>query len=498
VRRGERIAATLGLDPRALVGVAVLIGGTLLWVLAFTGGLSGIFGSNTRSVKADFASVEDIVVNDPVRIHGVQVGTVSKVTADPGGRGGTLTMDIDTSDPVYKNASASIVWRTALGANDAVAIDPGTPAAGLLGDQTIPQSHNSNQVELDQITASFHNGAQQGMRTLLQQLGPALSSHPDLGRDLDILARIAPQAAIGIGAVRGQIQDTDLRNLVKNAGQAAQAVTAGTNGSVTRQFVQAAATTLSAFSAEQPALQATTRELTPDAELLGPFFSGFDPVARRAAPVLDKLIAEAGQVAPTLRALTPALTDLHTLLHDATPLLNQLRPAVHSLANSANVGVPVIDSLNPSLERLQNTVLPGLTQTTPETRGHPAYTLIGGTLVSLGNLAGFFDNNGELANLTLGLGAANDVGGTLPCGLDFTGTDLIVCNSLSQTLATLFTGGTSLLGSLIRRPGGQAVYGGLLKAARTLESKLASTQQALQNVAPKVADFLFKNHGAGK
>jgi phospholipid/cholesterol/gamma-HCH transport system substrate-binding protein len=498
MRRGDGIAAKLGLDPRALVGVLVLVGGTLLWVLAFTGGLSGVFGSNTRTVKADFASVEDIVTNDPVRIHGVQVGTVSKVTADPGGRGGTLTMDIDTSDPVYKNASASIVWRTALGANDAVAIDPGTRPAGLLGDQTIPQSHDSNQVELDQITASFRNGAQQGMRTLLQQLGPAFSSHPDLGHALNTLARIAPAAAVGIGAVRGQVQDTDLRNLVTNAGKAAQAVSVGTNGSETRQFVESAAATLSAVSSNQPALQSIMRDLQLNAEITGPFFHDLNPVTYRARRLLDKLIPEAGQVAPTLHALHPALTDLHTLLTDANPLLHKLRPAVHSLASAANVGVPVIDQLAPSLVRLQNTVLPGLTQTTPETRGHPAYQLVGGTLVNLGNLAGFFDSNGNEANLTLGMGAANDVGGLLPCGLNFTGTDLIVCNSLSDSLAALFTGGTSLLSSLVKLPGGQAIYGPYLKKAHTIESRLGATQQALAKVAPKVANFLFKKHGAGQ
>jgi virulence factor Mce-like protein len=495
VNRVRRISARLGIDPLELLGLAVLIVGLLGWVVAFTGGLSGLFGSSTRTVRANFASVEDIVPNDPVRIDGVQVGSVANVTPQAGGRGATVTMSIDSSSAIYRNASANIVWRTILGANDAITIDPGTRAAGLLGSATLPQSQDSNQVELDQITqAGFDGGAQLGIRTILSQLSVALSEHPALASGLTTLARIAPAATVGIGAVRGEVQDTDLRSLIDNAGKAARAVTVGAGGSGTRRFVQTAAATLSDISSNAGALRAGIEHLNPDIDMTGPDFHELVSVAYQAAPVLDKLIAAAPQVEPTLRSLTPTVSNLHTLLIDATPLVNRLRPAVHSLAATATVGVPVIDSLNPSMARLQNTILPDLNETTPETRGHPAYTLIGPTFVGLGTLASFFDGNGELANLTLGLGAANDTGGVLPCSLDFTGTDLIVCNSLSQTLATLFTGGTSLLGSLVRRPGGQAVYGPLLKTAQTLESKLAGTKQALAKVAPKVAGYLF--HGA--
>lgn len=493
------IAKRLGLPPRALLGLLVLVGGTMLWVLAFTGGLSTLFAGNTSTVKADFASVENIVPNDPVRIHGVQVGTVSSVTPDPGGRGGTVTINTDTSDPIYRDASASIVWRTALGANDAIAIDPGTPASGLLGGATLPQSQDSNQVELDQITQAFHDGAQSGMRTMLQQLGPAFASHPDLGSALTTLAQIAPTATVGIGALRGQLQDTDLRNLVRNAGQAAQAVTVGTGGAETRQFVQSAATTLSAISASQPNLKSAVDNLSNTLVTAGQSLPSLDANLYRLDPLIAKLMPVVPQIAPTLQQLRPTLLDAHTMLTDATPLLHKLRPAVHSLASSATVGVPVVNSLAPSLVRLQNTILPGLNQTTPETRGHPAYTLIGGTITNLGSLASFIDGDGGMANLTLGLGAANDTGGVLPCTLDFTGTDLLVCNTLSQSLGELFTGGTSLLSSLGLRPGGQSTYGPLLKTARTLQSHLDATQRALRAKAPAVASYLFQpNHGAGR
>jgi phospholipid/cholesterol/gamma-HCH transport system substrate-binding protein len=495
----RRAAERIGLDPRAFVGLVVLVGGLLLWVLAFTGGLSTLFGSSTKTVKADFASVEDIVPNDPVRIKGVQVGTVTDVKADPGGRGGTLTMAIDSKDPIYRDASANILWRMALGANDSVAIVPGTRTAGLLGKATLPQSQDSNQVELDQITEAFHNGAQQGLRTMLQQLGPAFSSHPDLARDLTILSRIAPDAAVGVGAVRGQIQDTDLKNLVRNAGRAADALSVGTGASQTRQFVQDAAITLSDTGADPVALHnaiVSLRNVYVDGDNF--VFPQYNALVYKVDPLISKLNRVAPQITPTLADLHPALNDAHKLLTDATPLLKQLSPAVDSLANTARVGVPLIDELKPGLDNVAKVVLPGLAEKYPEEGGKPVYELVGPTAIGLSTLADFFDSNGELANLTAGLGE-EQAQQFLPCSLNFAGKDFLVCSSLSQALQLFFTGGTSLLQGLVKRPGGQAIYGGLLSTAQRAENQLNATKDALAKLSPLTAKYLFKpNHGGVK
>lgn len=486
-----------GLTRGELIGLSVLVGGTLLWVLAFTNGLSGIFGGSSTTVKADFASVEDIVTNDPVRIHGVQVGSVGSVTGDPGGRGGTVTMNIDTSDPIYRDASANILWRTVLGANDAIAIDPGTRSAGLLGDATLPQSQNSNQVELDQITQAIHGGAQSGIQTTLAQLGTGLSQHPALGQDLNTLARIAPTATVGIGALRGEIQDTDLRNLVANAGRAAQAVTVGTGGSETRQFVQSAAATMADLSVNQATLQNDIAILAPDLAPPTYVFPRLDPLTYRLAPLLTKLNGEVGQVAPTLRALRPALTHADTLLHSATPLLNALRPTVRSLATTAGVGSPVIDQLKPGLDNLMNVVLPGLAQKGAEEGGRTAYEEIGPFATGFTALIGFFDQDGHFANLTAGLGEAN-AQQVLPCSLDFSQKDLVVCNTLSAALQQFFTGGTSLLQGLIAKPGGQALTGALTGAER-VQSRLQQAEQSLRKQYPLTARYLLQpNHGGLK
>lgn len=494
----QKAVARSPVDPRALVGVLVLAIGTLVWLLAFTNQLASLFGgSTTTTVRAEFQSIEDIVPNDPVRIDGVQVGTVSGVTPSPGGRGATVTMSLDTTaGKIYRDASASIQWRTVLGANDAVALDPGTRAAGLLGDQTIPQSHDSNQVELDQITQAVHGPAQQGMRTMLQQLAPALQAHAALARDFTTLAEIAPEAAVGIGALRGEVPDTDLKNLVRQTSRAADALDVGTGGAETRRFVQSAAQTLNAVAANPTDLRnaiVETRAVLPVAK---ESMSGLNRTLDLLDPLMAMLIPEVPQIAPTLETVRPALEHTHALLTAATPLLDRLRPAVDALTHAARTGVPVINSLSPSLQRLSNQILPGLREKGPEEGGHPAYQMIGPTLVGIGALSGFFNQDGEFANLTLGLEEPQSAQ-ILPCTEDFSGRDFLVCSTLSQALATFMSGGTSVLQSLSRRPGGANIFGPLIPKAAHILSQFDATRNQLLAKVPALAKWLLSpNHGS--
>ena len=496
-----RIADPLGVDPRALIGLAVIVGGLLLWAMAFTGGLAGLLSGSGTTLKADFASVEDIVVNDPVRIEGVEVGSVSGVTRDPDGRGATVTMNLDSSaGKIYANASASVVWRTALGANDAIRIDPGTPSAGQLASATIPRSKTSNQVELDQITQVLHGDAQSGTRTILNQLPVALQDPNAPAQAFNTLANVAPDATTGIGALRGQNPDVDLRDLVQKAGHAVQALSAGTGASQTREFVQSAATALDAAGADPQALQATISGLSRVIPQSQRTFANLDHSLNLLDPLMAKLTPEVEQVAPTLAALNPTVTHADTLLHKATPLLHQLKPTVTSLASTAKIGVPIINNVKPSLDRLKDTVLPALTKKYPEEGDVRPYEMVGAMVVGLSNIAESFDANAGIVNLTLGLGEpqAQQI---LPCNIDFSGTDFLVCESLSTALSGFFGGGSQAQ-SLAQRAVGTAaesVFKALGTKASAANSKLGQLQQLLSAKSPQVAKFLFSpNHGASR
>lgn len=495
--RRARSLTPPGPDPRALVGLTVIVVGFLVWVLAFSGVFNHLFSPSTFTVTADFQSIEDIVPGDPVRINGVDVGSVASERPLAGGRGARLVLNVDRSaGPIYRNASAAILWRTVLGANDAVALTPGSRAAGELGSAAIPMSHDSNQVELDQITqGALHGGAQSGIRTMLQQLGPAFAAPSAPARDFGLLSSVAPSITVGIGALRGEVPDADLRSLVKNAAAAAQAISVGTGASQTRQFVQSAASTLTALSANEAALGSSIDEASQLMPELQTVAQNTDATLAGLDPLVAKLTPEAPQVAPTLVALHPALHGASALLKQAQPLFAKLKPTVSSLARTANVGVPVINSVSPSLDRLKNTILPGLAEKLPEEGGRPEYDFLGALLVGIGTLGNYFDQDGNTANLTFGLEntTAQQI---LPCTTDFSHTDLLVCSSLASALSELVTGGTSTLTSILPKAAGTPAAGTfahLLSTATSSSRLLDSVKGELAKVAPAVAKVLFKS-----
>ena len=483
----------LPLTRNQAIGVVVVVVGTIVWAFAFTGGFAGLFAASTYTVKANFASVEYIVQNDPVRINGVDVGTVQGVSEAPGAAAGTVIMSVQSQYKIYNDASANLVWRTVLGGNDAIAIDPGTADAGTL-QGPIPASRDSNQVELDQVLLPFHGGAQNGLRTMLSQLGPALSNHADLANDLNLYRGIAPAANVGGAALRGVEQDTDLRNLVKNAGQAAQALSVGTDASTTQQFVSSAANTLEDFGGNPAAFKAaiqTFDRVYVDGENY--VFPQYHQLLFKVDSLVHKLDGAVPHIVPALDQFNPTLANAHVLLSDATPLVHRLSPAVDALASAARTGTPLIEQLNPGLTALQKTTLPGLDAKYPEEGGRTVAQIIGPTAIGLGTLTDFFNQDGEMANLTAGLEGVNTQS-FLPCTLDFSSgsTDFLVCQSLSTALGQFFGGGTSLLKSLMAKVGGQAIYGGLLKNAQRLDSQQNIIQQTLTKLAPNVASLLFK------
>jgi ABC-type transporter Mla subunit MlaD len=492
-----------GLTRNQAMGLSVVVAGTIVWVFAFIGGFAGIFAASTYTVKANFNSVENIVLNDPVRINGVDVGTVDSVSASGNGNAGTVKMSVQSRYHIYNDASASMVWRTILGGNDAIAIDPGTIDAGKLRGP-IPASRTNNQVELDQVLLPFHDGAKPGLQTSFKELGPALSNRFDLANDLNLYRGIVPAANVGGGALRGEVQDTDLRHLVRNAGQAAQAMSVGTGAATTRQFVQSAASTLQAFGGNPENLKGTIRTFATvwaDGENL--VWRQYNGLLDKLDPIVHTLQGSVPQIVPALDQFNPTLANAHQLLSDANPLVHKLSPAVDDLASTAKVGVPLIRQLNAGLTDLGRTTLPGLAAKYPEEGGKAPYQLIGSTFIGLGAIMNNFNQDGETANLTAGLEKeTGQEAQFLPCTVDFSQSasplDLLACQSLSGALQAFFSGGTDLLQNLIARPGGQAIFAPLLKSAQQVQAKQNRVEQTLRSIAPKVASFLFDKHGSSR
>lgn len=422
-------------NAKATLGAIILVGGALMFFLFFFGVIPKLFQGDMREVRVNFASTGSLHKGDPVRIDGVNVGTVKDYEAHEGGDGVTVTLQLeDEAGTIYNDARAQVRWRTLLGANFALALDRGTPRAGELPDGgLIPASRTDHQVELEEIGSALRADAQSGMRKMFEELPKTLDDPDQPGEFLDEVAKASPGIAKGFDALRGIRRDRDLRELVGYTGEAMAALNAPHDA--LRGLVQGAGLTFQTTANRY-------REIQQLMELGG----GIQPRVRgtlanlnrtldRANPLLAKLMDPADDVEPALAALQPVVSDADRLLtRKVLPLVRDLRPTAASLARTARNGVPLLDQLAPSLQRIDEHILPDLAVRSPET-GRTTYEMIGPTMAAYNGLSSHSDDESKVIRFDTSLGAHLLLDN--PCKMmlnDPGATALVSCQELARSL----------------------------------------------------------------
>lgn len=414
----------------------------LALMVGFTVGVMGgaigpqMFSGGGRRVTAVFANAQQLRPGDEVRVQGVTEGTVSSVTLNPGGHSSTVAMTVASSaGPLYRNATATLAWKTLLGGAFNVDLNRGTPSAGPLGSATIPISRTSSQVELDDLLRFDNGGAKAGLQKMPGQLAIALSDPGPPAHLLGTLAAVSSTLAAGLGAARGQVPDTDLRALVSATSQTVRALNAPDDE--LRGLVQGAAATVGVTAARTADLKAALDGAPPAMQQANTTLGQLRATLNLADPLLRKLNLSAAEVAPTLDRLYPTVVGARDLLNVAVPLLHALPPALGSLAYASQRGLPLLRAIDPSIDDLQHIVLPYLNTLDPGT-GHTTAEMIGPTAEALGpNIAGQMDQNGHFIRFPATAGSSPLY---LPCQTYFGnpayGNQLVACESLSQMLSS--------------------------------------------------------------
>ncbi|MHB8694123.1 MAG: MlaD family protein [Solirubrobacteraceae bacterium] len=420
-----------------LGSIAIVIG--LGFAIGVLGGAIGpqMFSGGGRTVTATFANAQQVIAGTEVRVQGVLEGTVSSVKLAPGGHATTVVMTVpDSAGPLYRDASATIAWKTLLGGAFNVNLNRGTPGAGPLGSSTIPLSRTANQVELEDLIAVDNGGARTGLQTTPGQLATALSNPRPPATALSTLADVAPSVTTGVGALRGLVPDSDLRALVAGTAQTLQALNAPNDQ--LRGLVQGAAATLSVTAAHAADLRSALDAATPALDQVKTTFVQLRHTFSLANPLLQTLSGSASQVAPTVSDLYPTVVGASDLLNRAVPLLHALRPAMSSLASASQKGLPLLNGLQPSVDNLQHTVLPYLNTVDPATQRTTA-EMIGPTTEALGpDIAGQMDQNGHFIRFPATAGSSPFY---LPCQIyagNPSSKQLIACSSLQTIFSAVF------------------------------------------------------------
>jgi phospholipid/cholesterol/gamma-HCH transport system substrate-binding protein len=125
-----------------VVGVFVLIGLICVGYMTVKLGKISLFGEDTYSLNARFASVAGLRVGSSIEVYGIQVGSVESLGIDDKRQMGVVVMKIDKAVKVYDDASATIKTSGLIG-DKYIKVDPGgsgepLKAGGVIAQTSVP------------------------------------------------------------------------------------------------------------------------------------------------------------------------------------------------------------------------------------------------------------------------------------------------------------------------------------------------------------------------
>jgi phospholipid/cholesterol/gamma-HCH transport system substrate-binding protein len=389
-------------------GVVALV---LVCIWAFADGLP--FGHHFE-VNAVVPSAMQMHAGDPVRVAGLQVGEVTRVSAGPGGTATLrLRLDANRSD-VRADATLAVKPRLFFEGNNYVLLHPGTPSAARLADgATIPLERTATSVQFDQVLSTFTASTRRSFKRMFGQLSQGLSGPAaapsasgaagmrDATVQLDATLDSAARAAL---AARGQ-RPGDLHGAIES--------TAATTGQLARDpqaladLVTNYNRVFAAFADRDRQLGAGLRELaatfaqapqqlrTIDASLPAVArFAGVLRPALHAAPAplraADRLVGQLGAISK--RRELPALLD------ELGPTAQRLPALERQIAASL---APLISEINGCLG---HNVVPALEQKVddgPLSTNAPVWLDFLHLLTALAGASPNFDGNGTTIRLGL-------------------------------------------------------------------------------------------------
>jgi ABC-type transporter Mla subunit MlaD len=318
-RRRERV-------PNWLIAVLFILVFTIGPYVAFTKHIP--FTSYGYELKATFTNSANIALKSPVRIAGVEVGKVISTERD--GDATTVTITVDNSGrPIHKDAFASIRPRIFLEGNFFVELDPGSPSSPELGSGgTIPISHTSTAVQIDEVLTALQSPVRADLGRLLESYGNALTHEPTEAENLDQLPQVK-------GLSGGQALNKAFQYGGAAGKYSAQVTNAllGTQKHDLAKLVAGSGRTFAAFSADQAALQGLIDNFNVFTGALADQSENLSTTVKELAPTLHTAhssLVSLDKSLPPLRTyaieLKPAVAELPELISSSKPWLAQVRP----------------------------------------------------------------------------------------------------------------------------------------------------------------------------
>jgi phospholipid/cholesterol/gamma-HCH transport system substrate-binding protein len=377
-------------------------------------------------LKAVFATAVNIAPKSPVRVAGVNVGTVTSIQRE--GNTGVVTMEISKGGlPIHRDATLKIRARILLEGNWFVDLQPGTPSSPTVSSgYTVPITQTSDPVQLDQILDALNTDTRSNLQTLLAEYGSALTRKPTAAENAEQNPAVhglnAAQAlkktyydspeALKSGAIVSQafggVEEHDLSKLIAGGEKFTAAL--NVHEQQLGEWVGNFNTFLGAFAAQSRSLTKTVALLPGTLQEASSTFINFNA----AAPAIRKfsldLIPGIEQIPATNAAAFPWIEQTQasfapTELGGVAKGLSEAAPTIAGLITPQPAFFKQVDLFSQCLSKILfpagNTKL----QDGSSTSGVEAYKEFWYSMAGLAGLGQSFDGNGQTTRFLIETGS---------------------------------------------------------------------------------------------
>jgi phospholipid/cholesterol/gamma-HCH transport system substrate-binding protein len=332
-------------------------------------------------VTAYFKNADNLQPNSPVRIAGVEVGTVKSVSpADPKTGDAKVEMEIqDKGLPLHKDAQVKVRPRIFLEGNMFVDVMPGSPESPVLNSGgSIPAAQTASPVQFEQVLRVLQRDTRSDLQTLLKEFAKGLDGGgaQAFNRSIKFWKPAYQYSSLANDATLGT-QPHDLSKLVRAQGKVFRSLSS--NEQALGDLVTNLNTTFAAFASQDqnlraaiPALDNVIKVGDPALASLNDSLPSLRQFARDALPATKSSL-------PTIEASMPFVTQTRKLVQktELRGLAADLRTTIPALAKLNEGTIPFLDQSRALSACTSNVLVPLANKPIPD----PVFNIPGSTFL---------------------------------------------------------------------------------------------------------------------
>ncbi len=357
---------TRGSDSKRLSNAAVgLIVAIILGIGAYLAFTKAVPWGGGTEYQVVFNSAQNLRVNSPVRIAGVQVGEVKSVEplapdeseqlsaqtgeggegvgdAGSGAAAALATLEIqDEGLPLKEDARFKLKPRLFLEGNLFVDVNPGSPGSAAQDeDVAFSPDQTSNSVQLDQVlTGALQQDSRADLQVFLDEFGKALIDGGG-AESFRTVYKTSPGAFRSTAQVNEALlgqNPHDLSGLIKNLDRVVRGL--GRNESALQDLIVNLRVVSGSFAAQDAALEEAIVELPQVLDAADPAFTNLNAAFPPLRAFSREILPGVRSAPETLDAATPLLKQVRLLSRkqELRGLARDLVPTVPNLAKLVKV-----------------------------------------------------------------------------------------------------------------------------------------------------------------